>query len=68
MSVDSYVAALLEERAGYEARGDAEGVRAVDAELVACGHVPAKRESAAVDGAVEFAVVKAPRRRRSADG
>jgi len=43
---EDIIAALIRERAGYEAQGNEEGVAAVDAELRAFGHkaaAPAKR-------------------------
>jgi len=42
----SYIAALLEERRGYEMNGDADAVAGVDTELKRVGHkakAPAKR-------------------------
>lgn len=41
-----YIIGLLREKQGYEAKGDADGVRAVEAELARVGHEaapPAKR-------------------------
>jgi hypothetical protein len=39
--VDSYVAALLEERAACETAGKVDNVKQIDVELARCGHVVA---------------------------
>lgn len=64
--MDSYVAALKEEREGYVRRGLHDRVKQVDALLAAFEPkpAPAARESAAVQVEAETAVVKAAKRRK----
>lgn len=61
--MDDYIKALLEERAGYVARDNKDGVAEVDAELARVGHKPAGATAAKKR---EKATDEAPRETREA--